>query len=169
VALERADASFFALPDAMHETLAVGREVRKGQRDLLEENAALRIEVRTLQAKIDALSGPAARWSAGWAWCSASWRQCSRHWSGGKQAGNGLRFTSARRCESQSQRTVLVRQKFSFLTFVPSTLRFAINPPLVSAKPMTGARAVDVSMLPSAPADATVTAASTPAVHPSLD
>jgi len=62
VALERADASFFALPDAMHETLAVGREVRKGQRDLLEENAALRIEVRTLQAKIDALSGPAARW-----------------------------------------------------------------------------------------------------------
>ena len=62
VAMERADAAYFALPEAMHANLQVGREIHRSQQELVAENAALRVEVENLQRKIDALSSPIAKW-----------------------------------------------------------------------------------------------------------
>ncbi|MDI1260195.1 hypothetical protein [Aquabacterium sp.] len=62
IIFERADAAYYALPDAMHENLEIGRAVHNSQQDLLQQNIVLRKEVTALQAKISELSSPGARW-----------------------------------------------------------------------------------------------------------
>lgn len=62
VALERADAAYEALPDAMHANLQIGQEIQKGQQQLIAENMELRLEIINLQYKINVLGSPATIW-----------------------------------------------------------------------------------------------------------
>ena len=62
VAFERAEATYFAIPDALQQNLETTLAMHKNQQELLQENGALRGQVASLQRQIEFNNRPAAKW-----------------------------------------------------------------------------------------------------------
>lgn len=62
IAHERAEAAYFAVPDAMQEGLEIGRALKEGHRDFRIENAELRAQLGQLQGDFGLQNSPLAKW-----------------------------------------------------------------------------------------------------------
>lgn len=91
IASERAEAEYFAIPDALHKNLETTQAVHKGQLELIQENGALREQVTALQRQIDFSNRPSVRWrERGYGFilgalasvlASVVWWQMTKHWT----------------------------------------------------------------------------------------
>jgi hypothetical protein len=62
IAFETAEASYFAIPDALHKNLETTEAVHKSQLEILKENMALREQVTAFRHQIDFQNRPMAKW-----------------------------------------------------------------------------------------------------------